>query len=176
MNYSELFNKYIKKSGLSWAEITRRLHDEKNIKIDRSYISMLKNGKTKYPASDEINRAIAEITRCDPNKLVMAGYHERAPIEVKEVLDKTIFYEKLLKRILLKTQNFDKETQELINKFSNLVPRELDDSISEKKEIDVSDEFLFKKYNLKLDGKSLREKDIKLAVAFLRTALKHNEQ
>jgi len=87
MNYSELLDAYIKKSGLSLAEIARRMNDEKGIKIDRSYISKLRN-HPKYPAAEDVNRALAEITGGDPDALVMAGYYQTAPIEVKRSLDK----------------------------------------------------------------------------------------
>lgn len=60
--------------------------DEKGVRIDRSYISMLRNNRTKNPASDEINRALAEITGGDPDKLVYAAYIEKAPKELKEKL------------------------------------------------------------------------------------------
>jgi transcriptional regulator with XRE-family HTH domain len=83
MNYSELLSEYIKDSGLSLGEIAKRMTEEKNMKIDRSYISMLKNGKTKNPASEEINRALAEVTGGDPDRLIMAAYIERAPKEVQ---------------------------------------------------------------------------------------------
>lgn len=84
MNYSELVDTYIKKSGLSLAEIAKRMEVEKGIKIDRSYISKLKNDP-KYPATEEINRALAEITGGDPDALIMAAYLEKAPDSVKEV-------------------------------------------------------------------------------------------
>ena len=35
---------------------------------------MLKNNKTKNPASEEINRAIAEVTGGDPDKLVWSSW------------------------------------------------------------------------------------------------------
>lgn len=84
--YSELLTSYIKDSGLSLGEISKKMLDEKGVRIDRSYISMLRNNKTKNPASDEINRALAEITGGDPDKLVYAAYIEKAPKELKEIL------------------------------------------------------------------------------------------
>lgn len=85
MNYSELVDEYIKKSGLSLGEISRKMLEEKGIKADRSYISKLRNDP-KYPASDEINRALSEITGGDPDKLIWASYLEKAPEKVKQVL------------------------------------------------------------------------------------------
>ncbi|OMF17192.1 hypothetical protein BK131_04290 [Paenibacillus amylolyticus] len=100
MNYAKLVDEYIKKSGLSLAAIAEKLHQEKGIKIDRSYISKLRNNP-KYPATDEINRALAEVTGGDPEKLVMAAYIERAPNEVKTSLKKVAVYENFLKYILV---------------------------------------------------------------------------
>ncbi|MMZ48243.1 Helix-turn-helix domain protein [compost metagenome] len=82
MNYADLLNKYIAESGLTLAEIAEKMK-EKGQSIDRSYISMLKNNKTKNPASDEINRALAEVTGGDPDELVLAAFYDKAPSEVK---------------------------------------------------------------------------------------------
>jgi len=86
MNYAELLNEYITKSNLSLGEIARRMEDEKGIKVDRSYISMLKNNKTKNPASEEVNRALAEVTGGDPEKLIMSAFIEKAPQEVRDYI------------------------------------------------------------------------------------------
>ncbi|SCW40174.1 Peptidase S24-like [Paenibacillus tianmuensis] len=95
MNYSELVDSYIKKSGLSLAEIAKRMQTEKGIKVDRSYISKLRNDP-KYPATEEINRALAEITGGDPEALVKLGYYEKAPEEIKKSLEKADIYDKLI--------------------------------------------------------------------------------
>ncbi|MEE4565265.1 hypothetical protein [Paenibacillus polymyxa] len=99
MTYSQLVDKYIKESGLSLGEIAKRMQEEKNIKIDRSYISKLRNDP-KYPASEEINRALAEITGGDPEELVWASYYEKAPLEVKSALEKGKLFEKLIKQFI----------------------------------------------------------------------------
>ncbi|WP_052091949.1 helix-turn-helix domain-containing protein [Paenibacillus sp. FSL H7-0357] len=84
MKYSELLSKYIEESGLSLGEIAIRLSN-KNIKIDRSYISKLKNGN-KPPASEDVTRALAEVTGGDTDALLLAGHIEKAPEEIKEGL------------------------------------------------------------------------------------------
>jgi SOS-response transcriptional repressor LexA len=71
-DYSHLVDTYIKNSGLSLSEIAQRMKDEKGVKVDRTYISKLRKNP-KYAASDDINRALAEVTGGDPNKLVWAG-------------------------------------------------------------------------------------------------------
>ncbi|MED4353631.1 helix-turn-helix transcriptional regulator [Schinkia azotoformans] len=83
-SYSELLTEYIENSGLSYAEIVLRV-SKKGINIHKSYISKLKNG-TKPPATDDLNRAIAEVTGGDPEELIVAAYLEKAPEEVKDRL------------------------------------------------------------------------------------------
>lgn len=47
---------------------------------------MLKNNKTKNPASEEINRAIAEVTGGDPDRLVWSSWIEKSDPGVREAL------------------------------------------------------------------------------------------
>lgn len=82
LKYHDLLSFYIENSGLSLGEISLRLKNKK-IEISKSYISKLKNG-SKPPASEELNRALAEITGGDPEQLIIAGYLEKAPAGVKE--------------------------------------------------------------------------------------------
>lgn len=85
MDYSGLLNNYIKESGLTLSEICQRI-EKKGISIDRSYLSKLKTG-AKAPASDELSRAIAEVTGGDPEALVIAGYIEKSPEELKNTIE-----------------------------------------------------------------------------------------
>ncbi|EJW18155.1 LexA family transcriptional regulator [Paenibacillus alvei] len=82
MNYHELLRKYIADSGLRLNVIAEKLKDY-NYNVSKSYISQLQNGKTPNPATDELNRALAEITGGDVEKLLFAAIIERAPEEVK---------------------------------------------------------------------------------------------
>lgn len=84
MNYADLLSKYIDESRMSLGEISIQMK-EKNHPIDRSYISKLKNG-TRPPASEKVNRALAEVLGGDPDKLITAGYIEKAPKEVQELI------------------------------------------------------------------------------------------
>jgi SOS-response transcriptional repressor LexA len=77
MNYAELLTSYIEGSGLSLGEVARRVKDQKGVKIDRSYISKLKNGDAN-PPSDEISEALADITNGDPIELMWAATIEKA--------------------------------------------------------------------------------------------------
>lgn len=107
MRYNELLSQYIDNSSLSLGEISLRLA-KKNIDISRSYISKLKNG-VKPPASEEISRALAEITGGDPEQLIMAGYIEKAPEEIQELLNGMDDPNELLKRAFTLILNDNKE-------------------------------------------------------------------
>lgn len=99
MNYSMLVDKYIKESGLTLSAIADKMLNEKGIKIDRSYISKLRKN-AKYPATDEINRALAEITGGNPEQLIRAAYIEKAPTEVRQSLKRAALYENFIGYLL----------------------------------------------------------------------------
>lgn len=94
MNYNETLNKYIVDSGLSLGEISLRLKNN-GIDISKSYISKLKNGD-KPPASEEVTRALAEITGGDPEKLLLARFIEKSPKNIKPILREHVLRQKLL--------------------------------------------------------------------------------
>lgn len=85
MDYAQLLSKYITESGLSLSDIAKAVTEKKGVKIDKSYISKIKN-KHVNPPSDEITLALAEITGGDPKRLIMASYIEKAPEEIKNLL------------------------------------------------------------------------------------------
>lgn len=85
MNYPELIDLYIHRSGMSLAEITERMKKEKGVKVDRTYISKLRNNP-KYAASEEINKAFAEVTGGDVNRLVWAGLVYGSHPSVRDIL------------------------------------------------------------------------------------------
>lgn len=85
MNYSELVDSYIIQSGMSLAEIAEKMKEEKGVKVDRTYISKLRKNP-KYAASEEINRALAEVTGGDVNRLVWAGLVYASAPSVRNIL------------------------------------------------------------------------------------------
>lgn len=85
MNYADLLKTYIKQSRYTLEEISELLL-KKGLSASREHLSRLQNGKTP-PASEELNRAIAEITGGDPEALIVAAYKEKAPPEVREILE-----------------------------------------------------------------------------------------
>lgn len=81
MNYANLLRYYIKESRLTLDEISEKLEGF-GIKATKPYLSKLQNGKTP-PASDKLNKALAEITGGDVQKLMWAAFIEKAPEEIK---------------------------------------------------------------------------------------------
>ncbi|WP_438494981.1 hypothetical protein [Paenibacillus sp. IHBB 3054] len=86
MKYHELLTKYIDESGLSLGEIVIRAKHI-GVEITKSYISKLKNGN-KPPASEDITRALAKVTKGDAEALLMARYVDKAPSEIRPILKK----------------------------------------------------------------------------------------
>lgn len=84
MDYAKLLSAYIEKSELSLRRIAE-LCNKKGFSIDHSYISKLKNGKMP-PPSEELSRVLAEVLGGDPETLVIEGYIEKAPEEIKKLL------------------------------------------------------------------------------------------
>ncbi|SDR83388.1 repressor LexA [Paenibacillaceae bacterium GAS479] len=88
INYYELLKSYIKESGLTLAEVADQLNIKHGYQISKGYISQLQNAKTDNPATPELNRALAEVTGGDVEKLLTAALIEKAPIEIKEKFEK----------------------------------------------------------------------------------------
>ncbi|MFS0820792.1 S24 family peptidase [Bacillus sp. 1P02SD] len=85
MNYPELIDLYINRSGMSLSEIAEKMKKEKGVKVDRTYISKLRKDP-KYAASEEVNQAFAEITGGDPLRLVWAGLIYGSHPSVRDIL------------------------------------------------------------------------------------------
>lgn len=98
MKYHELLASYIKKSGYTLEEISRKLKD-KEISVTREHLSRLRNGKVP-PATDELNRSLAEVTHGDPQELILSAYIEKAPVEVKKLLINTDDKEKVFNKAI----------------------------------------------------------------------------
>ncbi|MCR8981600.1 hypothetical protein [Brevibacillus laterosporus] len=85
MRYSDLLRQYIEKSNLSLTQISDSLR-ERGYSTHKGHISKLQNGKLP-PASEDLSRALAEITGGDPDALIIAAYEEKAPDEVKKIFN-----------------------------------------------------------------------------------------
>lgn len=82
MSYSNLLRKIIVESGFNSTDIIKACN-ERGRKIDKAYLSRLLNNKV-APPSEELSRMIADICSVDERKLVLEGYIEKAPKEIKE--------------------------------------------------------------------------------------------
>ncbi|WP_407270002.1 helix-turn-helix domain-containing protein [Radiobacillus sp. PE A8.2] len=84
MNYYELLNQYISKSGLSHRELSRRCK-ELGKSVSQAYISQLVRGDVP-PPSEDVNKIIATVVNGDSEKLNWFGYIEKAPTGFKKIL------------------------------------------------------------------------------------------
>lgn len=82
MAYAELLNKIINDTNYSNVEIANKCK-ELGVNVDRTYINKLLNKKA-TPPKDEISRAIAKVCNADERVLVLEGYLEKAPREIRE--------------------------------------------------------------------------------------------
>lgn len=86
ITYAELLKGYIKRSRLTLDEIVVKLR-AKGLSASREHLSRLQNGKV-APASEDLNRAIAEITNGDPEKLIYYAYLDKLPEHIRGVFIK----------------------------------------------------------------------------------------
>lgn len=84
MKYAEILREYIKESRYTLEHLSNLLL-KRGLSASREHLSRLQNGKVP-PASDDLNKAIAEITGGDPDKLIWYAYIEKAPEDMKEIL------------------------------------------------------------------------------------------
>ncbi|WP_189023819.1 hypothetical protein [Paenibacillus albidus] len=84
MKYRDLLKSYIESSGLSLSKIEENMRN-KGFSTNKAYISKLQNG-IHPPAGEDITRALAEVTGGDVDALLLAGYIEKAPDEIKSIL------------------------------------------------------------------------------------------
>lgn len=88
MRYSEELSKMIKESGLTLKEISDKCKSF-GVNIDPSYLSKLQGDK-QSPASEEVNIAIAKACNRKPRYLVVLAYLEKAPKEIRSLLNWTV--------------------------------------------------------------------------------------
>ncbi|MCY7485778.1 S24 family peptidase [Paenibacillus alvei] len=114
MDYGKLVKKYIEESDLSLGEIASKMA-ELGVKTDRSYLSKLRNN-SKYPASEEVNKALAKVTGGDEDTLIFAAFMEKAPEVAKRYFSKISDLDSYLKKFAeaINDDNL-KELLEVIN-------------------------------------------------------------
>lgn len=82
MAYYKLLQRIIAKNNYTQNEIAKRC-TELGTKVSRGYIGSLQSGKSSAP-TEEISRAIAKACNCDERLLVIEGYLDKAPKEIKQ--------------------------------------------------------------------------------------------
>lgn len=87
MDYTQLLKHHIDLSGMSLREIVDKM-EAKGVKRDRSYISMLKSRRAKRVASDEVNRALAEVLGINPLALRIAAVKEKISPDLHPLIKK----------------------------------------------------------------------------------------
>ncbi|WP_212758661.1 hypothetical protein [Paenibacillus sinopodophylli] len=98
MNYAELLKNFIQRSNFTLDDISLEL-EKRGLSASKQYLSRLQNGKNP-PASDALNRALAEITGGDIDALLLAGHIEKAPDEVKSTLSEAQKYKEVFRKTL----------------------------------------------------------------------------
>lgn len=84
MNYAEILKKYIKESKMTLDEISEEI-EKRGLTATKQYLSKLQNGKTP-PASEKMNKVLAEVTGGDEDKLNWYAYVEKAPEGFKDIM------------------------------------------------------------------------------------------
>ncbi|MCM3145348.1 S24 family peptidase [Brevibacillus sp. MER 51] len=123
MSYSAILKEYISKSGKTLDQIVSDC-EKLGVNIHSTYISKLRLGQRPAP-SDEISRALANVTGGDPEELIIAGYIERAPKEVqgviKHYLNNLDFYTAIVSTNF--TDDFEDIDLEDNEKFASIVEK-----------------------------------------------------
>ena len=82
MPYHKLLNNIIASTNYTAQEIINKCA-EKGIKMNKAYMSKLRNNKVP-PPSEDVSRVISKVCDVDERFLVLEGYIDKAPKEIKE--------------------------------------------------------------------------------------------
>lgn len=82
MPYYKMLKKVISKTNYTQEEIAKQC-EELGVTISKSYINKIINDKLPAPTED-VSRAIAKACNCDERLLVLEGYLDKAPKEIKQ--------------------------------------------------------------------------------------------
>lgn len=85
MSYAEILKGFIEKSRKTLEQISKECK-KKGVSVHTTYISKLRLGQRPAP-SDHMSRVLAEVTGGDPEELIIAGYIEKAPEEVRSIIE-----------------------------------------------------------------------------------------
>ncbi len=119
MPYSRLLRNIVADSGYNAKQIIDECN-KKGKKIDKAYISKLLNNKIP-PPSEEVSRVIANVCNADERLLVLEGYIDKAPKEVKEIFN-SIRYMTTISALNVFSNKVDKSVLEELEKEMNEEP------------------------------------------------------
>lgn len=118
MGYAETLSNIVENSRLTLKEISDKCK-ERGIDVAPSYISKLQT-KKQAPASDQVNRVLAEVCGGDIEKLLYEAYFEKAPDYMKELLKQNVQYLRDITLSWVKNQKEGFELQIFQEDFYNL--------------------------------------------------------
>ena len=103
MSYSNFLSNTIKNSGYSLRAIASLCEKKYNVKITASYLSKLQQEGNKNPASEKVNIAIAKVCGINPDDLIFEADLEKAPENVKNIVELMVNYIKSIYKQLTPT-------------------------------------------------------------------------
>lgn len=107
MAYDRLLKRIIYDTGYTQDEISQKCA-EIGTEVSRSYIGRLQSGKSSAP-TEEVSRAIAKVCNCDERLLVIEGYLDKAPKEIRDAFV-SLKYTTMLYSINVLENKVDKRT------------------------------------------------------------------
>ena len=118
MPYGKLLKKMLVESNYTASEIVEECK-KRDLKIDKSYVSKLQNDKCNCP-NEKISKEIAKICNKDERLLVLEGYIDNAPQEIRELLYSIRL---LFTNITSNVLNFVPD-KTIVNEFERLIKEE----------------------------------------------------
>lgn len=82
MPYNKLLRNIISNTNYTQEEISKKC-SELGVDISRSYITKLENTNNKIP-TEKVSRAIAQACNVDPRLLIIEGFLDKAPLEIRD--------------------------------------------------------------------------------------------
>lgn len=142
MSYANFLSNTIKKSGYSLRAIASLCEKKYNVKITASYLSKLQQEENKNPASEKVNIAIAKVCGINPDDLIFEADLERAPENVKNIVELMVNYIKSLYMSLIPSINLkDTRKQEIfeseMNRYINMGTREFITEMLNQEDLDM---------------------------------------
>lgn len=119
MPYYKLLNNIIASTNYTAQQIINECNKE-GLKINKAYMSKLRNNKVPAP-SENVSRTIAKICNVDERLLVLEGYIDKAPKEIKEAFS-SIKYMTIISALSFCKNHIDEETLKEIENEMNKEP------------------------------------------------------